>query len=135
MFDSDTLTNSEYHRHAKEIEAAEDEWEVERAHENAAERTLDAIKRGSDAVFDELEIGQYENEAALIVQALQLAAMDRDDAVIAAAVKELLACVAKNRDASFWREADERTRRIRDAWHLSNSIAGMACGLNVRGAA
>ena len=44
MFDTDTLTNSEYHRHAKEIEAAEDEWEVERAHENAAERTLDAIK-------------------------------------------------------------------------------------------
>ena len=111
MFDTDTLTNSEYRRHAKEIEAAEVEWEVERAHENAAERTLDAIKRGSDAVFDELEIGQYENEAALIVQALQLAAMDRDDAVIAAAVKELLACVAKNRDASFWREADERARR------------------------
>ena len=69
MFDTDTLTNSEYRRHAKEIEAAEVEWEVERAHENAAERTLDAIKRGSDAVFDELEIGQYENEAALIVQA------------------------------------------------------------------
>ena len=98
----------------------------------AIERTLDAIKRGSDAVFDELEIGQYENEAALIVLALQLAANDRDDAVIAAAVKELLACVAKNRDASFWREADERTRRIRDAWHLSNSIASMACGLNIR---
>ena len=40
MFDTDTLTDSEYHRHAKEIEAAEDEWEIERAHENAAERTL-----------------------------------------------------------------------------------------------
>lgn len=97
-----------------------------------AERTLDAIKSGSDAVFDELEIGEYEKEAALIVQALRLAATGRDDAVIAAAVKELLACVAKNRDASFWREADERTRRIRDAWRLSNSIASMACGLSIR---
>ena len=83
-------------------------------------------------MFDELEIGEYEKEAALIVQALRLAATGRDDAVIAAAVKELLACVAKNRDASFWREADERTRRIRDAWHLSNSIASMACGLSIR---
>lgn len=101
----------------------------------AIERTLNVIKNGIDAAFDELEIGEYEKEAALIVQALRLAATGRDDAVIAAAVKELLACVAKNSDASFWREADERTRRIRDAWHVSNSIASMACGLNVRGAA
>ena len=132
MFDTDTLTNSEYHRHAKEIEAAEDEWEVERAHENAAERTLDAIKRGSDAVFDELEIGQYDKEAALIVQALQLAANDRDDAVIAAAVRQLLYRIVENRDPGFWREIDEQARRLRDAWHLSNSIASVACGLSIR---
>ena len=132
MFDTDTLTNSEYRRHAKEIEAAEDEWEVERAHENAAERTLDAIKRGSDVVFDELEIGQYENEAALIVRALRLAAMDRDDAVIAAAVRQLLHQIVSNRDPVFYREVDERVRKVCAAWSEANNLARMAAGLSIR---
>ena len=34
---------------------------------------------------------------------------------------------------AFRQRQHERTRRIRDAWRLSNSIASMACGLNVRG--
>ena len=32
--------------------------------------------------------------------------------------------------ASCGHPDDERTRRIRDAWNLSNSIDSMACGLN-----
>lgn len=132
MFDTDTLTNSEYHRHARAIEAAEQEWEAEHAHEHAIERTLNVIKSGIDAAFDELEIGEYGRERDLIVQVLKLAAGRRDADVVASAVNELLAEIVKNRDADYWNAVDEQARRLRDVWHLSNSIASMACGLSIK---
>ena len=98
----------------------------------AIERTLDVIKNGFDAAFDELEIGEYDKEAALIVQALKLAATGRDDAVIAAAVQQLLHQVISNRDPKFWDEVDERARRISQSWREVNNVARMAAGLSIR---
>ena len=98
----------------------------------AIERTLNVIKNGVDAAFDELEIGEYDKEAALIVQALKLAATGRDDAVIAAAVQRLLHQVISNRDPKFWDEVDERARRISQSWHEVNNVARMAAGLSIR---
>ena len=132
MFDTDTLTNSEYHRHARAIEAAEQEWEAEHAHEHAIERTLNVIKSGIDAAFDELEIGEYGRERDLLGQVLKLAAGRRDADVVASAVNELLSEVVKNRDPYYWAAEDERRRRINDAWRLSNNLASMACGLSIR---
>ena len=104
----------------------------EEDHIAAVERTLDVIKNGFDAAFDELEIGEYDKEAALIVQALKLAATGRDDAVIAAAVQQLLHQVISNRDPKFWDEVDERARRISQSWREVNNVARMAAGLSIR---
>ena len=98
----------------------------------ASERTLDVIKSGIDAAFDELEIGEYGRERDLIVQVLKLAAGRRDADVVASVVNELLAEIVKNRDSDYWDAVDEQARRLRDAWHLSNSIAATACGLSIR---
>lgn len=98
----------------------------------AIERTLDVIKNGFDAAFDELEIGEYDKEAALIVQALKLAATGRDDAVIAAAVQQLLHQVISNRDPKFWDEVDERARRISQSWREVNNVARMAADLSIK---
>ena len=98
----------------------------------AIERTLNVIKNGVDAAFDELEIGEYGRERDLIVQVLKLAAGRRDADVVASAVNELLAEIVKNRDADYWDAVDEQARRLRDVWHLSNSIAATACGLSIR---
>ena len=98
----------------------------------AIERTLNVIKSGIDAAFDELEIGEYGRERDLIVQVLKLAAGRRDADVVASAVNELLAEIVKNRDADYWDAVDEQARRLRDVWHLSNSIASMACGLSIK---
>ena len=97
-----------------------------------AERTLDAIKSGSDAVFADLEVGEYGRERDLLGQVLKLAAGRRDADVVASAVNELLAEIVKNRDSDYWDAVDEQARRLRDAWHLSNSIASVACGLSIR---
>ena len=94
----------------------------------AIERTLDVIKNG----IDELEVGEYGRERDLIVQVLKLAAGRRDADVVASAVNELLAEIVKNRDADYWDAVDEQARRLRDVWHLSNSIAATACGLSIR---
>ena len=94
----------------------------------AIERTLDVIKNG----IDELEVGEYGRERDLIVQVLKLAAGRRDADVVASAVNELLAEIVKNRDSDYWDAVDEQARRLRDAWHLSNSIASVACGLSIR---
>lgn len=94
----------------------------------AIERTLDVIKNG----IDDLEVGEYGRERDLIVQVLKLAAGRRDADVVASAVNELLAEIVKNRDSDYWDAVDEQARRLRDAWHLSNSIASVACGLSIR---
>ncbi len=97
----------------------------------ARERTLDAINSSLHVMFD-LDVGESESERALIGLALQFAASGRDDIMIAAAVKQLLSAVVKRCDADYWDDIDGRTRRINAAWSTSNSIASMACGLNVR---
>jgi len=94
----------------------------------AIERTLDVIKSG----IDELEVGEYGRERDLLGQVLKLAAGRRDADVVASAVNELLAEIVKNRDADYWNAVDEQARRLRDVWHLSNSIASMACGLSIK---
>ena len=94
----------------------------------AIERTLDVIKNG----IDELEVGEYGRERDLLGQVLKLAAGRRDADVVASAVNELLAEIVKNRDSDYWDAVDEQARRLRDAWHLSNSIASVACGLSIR---
>ena len=94
----------------------------------AIERTLDVIKNG----IDELEVGEYGRERDLLGQVLKLAAGRRDADVVASAVNELLAEIVKNRDSDYWDAVDEQARRLRDAWHLSNSIAATACGLSIR---
>ena len=94
----------------------------------AIERTLDVIKNG----IDELEVGEYGRERDLLGQVLKLAAGRRDAEVVASAVNELLAEIVKNRDADYWNAVDEQARRLRDVWHLSNSIASMACGLSIK---
>lgn len=94
----------------------------------AIERTLDVIKNG----IDELEVGEYGRERDLLGQVLKLAAGRRDADVVASAVNELLAEIVKNRDADYWNAVDEQARRLRDVWHLSNSIASMACGLSIK---
>ena len=129
---SDMLDADERRSRAEFEMAADDECEVEHAHEHAIERTLDVIKSDIDAAFDELEIGEYGRERDLIVQVLKLAAGRRDADVVASAVNELLAEIVKNRDADYWNAVDEQARRLRDVWHLSNSIASVACGLSIR---
>ena len=94
----------------------------------AIERTLNVIKSG----VDELEVGEYGRERDLLGQVLKLAAGRRDADVVASAVNELLAEIVKNRDADYWDAVDEQARRLRDVWHLSNSIAATACGLSIR---
>jgi len=94
----------------------------------AIERTLGVIKSG----IDELEVGEYGRERDLLGQVLKLAAGRRDADVVASAVNELLAEIVKNRDADYWNAVDEQARRLRDVWHLSNSIASMACGLSIK---
>ena len=94
----------------------------------AIERTLNVIKSG----IDELEVGEYGRERDLLGQVLKLAAGRRDADVVASAVNELLAEIVKNRDADYWDAVDEQARRLRDVWHLSNSIAATACGLSIR---
>lgn len=97
----------------------------------ATDRTLHIIK-SSPCPVSELDVGEYDPERRLLSQALSLAAGGRDDAVIAAAVKLLLAEVLQRCDASYWEHVDAQQRRILDAWHVSNSVASMACGLTVR---
>lgn len=101
----------------------------------ATERTLEVLRENGDGAFADLEVGEYGRERDLLGQVLKLAAGRRDADVVASAVNELLAEIVKNRDADYWDAIDEHARRINVAWHLSNSLASMACGLNVRGAA
>lgn len=109
-----------------------DEQAAMRARAFATDRTLEVLRENGDGAFANLKVGEYGRERDLLGQVLKLAAGRRDADVVASAVNELLAEIVKNRDPDYWDAIDDRARRINAAWHLSNSIASMACRLNIR---